>query len=291
MGGGGHRGPSWIVVTEGRRRRARAVVGHEGRRLGTVERVRLATWNVNSLKVRLPRVEEWLADVQPDVVCMQETKLADEAFPALTFGALGYESRPLRPGPVERRGDPVQGRPRATSRTNFADGGDPDPDARIISARCGGIDVTSVYVPNGRCLGQRRTTSTSWRGWPSCSVTSPPGRRRTSRWSSPATSTSPRPTPTCTTRASSSAPRTPARPSAQLLAELCDWGLVDLFRTQHTDDRHLQLVGLPRRRLPPGSWPAHRPRARLGARGRAAGVDASSTATPARASCRRTTRR
>ena len=54
--------------------------------------MRLATWNVNSLKVRLPRVEAWLAEVQPDILCMQETKLADDAFPALTFNALGYET-------------------------------------------------------------------------------------------------------------------------------------------------------------------------------------------------------
>ena len=54
--------------------------------------MRIATWNVNSLKVRLPRVEEWLEDVAPDIVCLQETKLADGAFPSLAFGALGYES-------------------------------------------------------------------------------------------------------------------------------------------------------------------------------------------------------
>ena len=52
----------------------------------------IATWNVNSLKARLPRVEQWLEDVQPDVVCMQETKLTDAAFPTLSFAALGYES-------------------------------------------------------------------------------------------------------------------------------------------------------------------------------------------------------
>src|SRR5436305_9206345 len=64
------------------------------RRLCTLGRpvMRLATWNVNSLKVRLPKVEEWLAYAQPDILCMQETKLADSAFPALAFSALGYES-------------------------------------------------------------------------------------------------------------------------------------------------------------------------------------------------------
>ena len=54
--------------------------------------MRVATWNVNSLKARLPRVEEWLAIANPDVLCMQETKLADSAFPSMAFQALGYES-------------------------------------------------------------------------------------------------------------------------------------------------------------------------------------------------------
>src|SRR5688572_10692541 len=54
--------------------------------------MRIATWNVNSLKARLPRVEAWLQYARPDVLCLQETKLADDAFPQLTFEALGYES-------------------------------------------------------------------------------------------------------------------------------------------------------------------------------------------------------
>src|SRR5205823_7812411 len=53
--------------------------------------MRIATWNVNSLKARLPRVEEWLEYARPDVLCMQETKLADEQFPVMAFSALGYE--------------------------------------------------------------------------------------------------------------------------------------------------------------------------------------------------------
>ena len=56
--------------------------------------IRFATWNVNSLKVRQERVEQWLADVAPDIVCMQETKLADSAFPQLAFEALGYDRPP-----------------------------------------------------------------------------------------------------------------------------------------------------------------------------------------------------
>ena len=113
--------------------------------------MRVATWNVNSLKVRLPRVEEWLADIQPDVLCMQETKLADEAFPALTFGALGYECAHFGQG--QWNGVAILSKVGLDDvAMNFADGGEPDADARIMSARCGGIDVTSVYVPNGRSL-------------------------------------------------------------------------------------------------------------------------------------------
>ena len=52
----------------------------------------IATWNVNSLKARLDRVTQWVTEHQPDVLCMQETKMKDEVFPALTFAEMGYES-------------------------------------------------------------------------------------------------------------------------------------------------------------------------------------------------------
>ena len=54
--------------------------------------MRIATWNVNSLKARLPRVEEFLGYAEVDVLCLQETKLPDNKFPALTFAQLGYET-------------------------------------------------------------------------------------------------------------------------------------------------------------------------------------------------------
>jgi exodeoxyribonuclease-3 len=114
--------------------------------------VRLATWNVNSLKARLARVEEWLADVQPDVLCMQETKLADDAFPALAFAALGYES--VHHGQGQWNGVAILSKVGIDEVVGgFAPAsGEPDPDARIITARCGGVLVSSVYVPNGRAL-------------------------------------------------------------------------------------------------------------------------------------------
>jgi exodeoxyribonuclease-3 len=112
---------------------------------------RVVTWNVNSLKARRERVLAWFEDVQPDIVCLQETKLADDAFPALDFEALGYASAHYGQGRwngvaiISRVGlDDVV--------TNFAPGIEPDPDARIITATCGGIRISSVYVPNGRAI-------------------------------------------------------------------------------------------------------------------------------------------
>ena len=113
--------------------------------------MRIATWNVNSLKARLGRVEEWLADVQPDVLCMQETKLADDAFPALTFQALGYET--AHHGQGQWNGVAILSKVGLTDVVaNFADGSEPDAEARLLTATCGGVRITSVYVPNGRSL-------------------------------------------------------------------------------------------------------------------------------------------
>jgi exodeoxyribonuclease-3 len=119
--------------------------------------VRLATWNVNSLKVRLPRVEAWLADIQPDVVCLQETKLADTAFPALAFQGLGYDT--VHFGRGQWNGVAICSRVGLTDVTaDFADGGPADQDARLVSATCGGVRFSSVYVPNGRAVGHEHYT-------------------------------------------------------------------------------------------------------------------------------------
>jgi exodeoxyribonuclease-3 len=115
--------------------------------------VRIATWNVNSVKQRVPRLLPWLDQRRPDVVCLQETKLADGAFTALLGGELerrGYEvalygeARWNGVAILSRTGldDPVAGIPGAP--------GFPRPEARAVSATCGGIRVHSVYVPNGR---------------------------------------------------------------------------------------------------------------------------------------------
>jgi exodeoxyribonuclease III len=115
--------------------------------------MRLATWNVNSLNKRLPRVEEWLEIAAPDVLCLQETKLADDAFPQLTFEALGYEV--AHHGQGQWNGVAILSKVGLTKVTSgFEDLVDPyEGDARLLTAECGGIRMISVYVPNGREVG------------------------------------------------------------------------------------------------------------------------------------------
>jgi exodeoxyribonuclease-3 len=118
---------------------------------GETPDVRVATWNINSLRARLERVEAWLAEVEPDVVLLQETKLADDAFPALTFEALGYSC--AHHGQGQWNGVAILSRVGLDDViAGFADGGPPDGDARLVSATCGDVRVSSAYVPNGRSL-------------------------------------------------------------------------------------------------------------------------------------------
>lgn len=113
--------------------------------------MRVVTWNVNSLRARIDRVEAWIREVQPDVLCLQETKMTDDAFPMLAFQALGYEA--AHHGQGQWNGVAILSRVGIASvLANFAVGIEPDPDARIITATCGGVRVSSVYVPNGRSL-------------------------------------------------------------------------------------------------------------------------------------------
>ena len=117
--------------------------------------MRLATWNVNSLKARLGRVEEWLTEVEPDVLCVQETKLADDAFPALTLAGLGYDA--VHHGQGRWNGVAILSRLGITDVVHgFADGGDRDDEARLLTARCGSTVVITAYAPNGRAVGHEQ---------------------------------------------------------------------------------------------------------------------------------------
>jgi len=114
--------------------------------------VRIATWNVNSLNARLPRVEEWLGYAQPDILCMQETKCADAAFPSMAFAAMGYESAPYGEG--RWNGVAILSRIGLSDvQRGFGDLAEPSDEARLVAATCGGVRVHSIYVPNGRSVG------------------------------------------------------------------------------------------------------------------------------------------
>ena len=115
--------------------------------------MRIATWNVNSVKQRLPRLLPWLDERKPDVVCLQETKLADDAFAELLneeLAARSYE--------VAAHGEAAWNGVAILSRAGLEDvvtglagaPGFPHPESRAVAATCGGIRVLSVYVPNGR---------------------------------------------------------------------------------------------------------------------------------------------
>jgi exodeoxyribonuclease III len=118
--------------------------------------VRVATWNVNSVKQRVPRLLPWLDQRRPDVVCLQETKLSDEAFLDLLGDELsgrGYEAAVH--GEAQWNGVAILSRVGLADVTRGLAGapGFPHPEARAVSATCAGVRVHSVYVPNGRVPG------------------------------------------------------------------------------------------------------------------------------------------
>ena len=110
----------------------------------------MATWNVNSLGARLPRVTEWIAAQEPDVLCLQETKLADDKFPAEAFSDLGYET--VHHGDGRWNGVAIVSRLGVADPVRGFDSAEDEHGCRIVAATCGGVRVHSVYVPNGRSL-------------------------------------------------------------------------------------------------------------------------------------------
>ena len=120
--------------------------------------MRLATWNVNSIRTRVERVTDWLARADVDVLAMQETKCTDAQFPALAFEALGYEVAHV--GYNQWNGVAIASRVGLAEVTVGFDGqpgfgkddAPAEPEARALGATCAGVRVWSLYVPNGRTL-------------------------------------------------------------------------------------------------------------------------------------------
>ena len=124
--------------------------------------MRIATWNVNSLKARLEKVTWWLERAQPDILLMQETKLADDDVPVATFREWGYEL--AHHGEGRWNGVAVAsrlpidevvtnfGEPRLAAKTPEVGDDEPLAEARMIAVHTGGVRVVSVYAPNGRVV-------------------------------------------------------------------------------------------------------------------------------------------
>jgi len=198
--------------------------------------MRIATWNVNSLKARLPRVEEWLGYAQPDVLCLQETKLADDAFPQLTFSALGYES--VHHGQGQWNGVAILSRVGiAEVASGFGELVDPyEGDARVIAANCGGVRVVSVYVPNGREVGtefyeRKLLWLDGLRDWLDA----------TAKPSDPVAvlgdfNVAPEDRDVWSVKAFEGSTHVTG-PERDAVGRLRDWGMVDAFRAVYSDDR------------------------------------------------------
>jgi len=125
--------------------------------------MRIATWNVNSLKARLEKVTWWLERAKPDVLLMQETKLSDDDIPRDVFARAGYdvahhgEGRWNGVAIASRVGvtDLVSnfGEPLRPARTPDVSDDEPLAEARMLSAVCGGLRIVTIYAPNGRVVG------------------------------------------------------------------------------------------------------------------------------------------
>jgi exodeoxyribonuclease-3 len=198
--------------------------------------MRIATWNVNSLKARLPRVEEWLNYAHPDVLCLQETKLSDDAFPQLAFSALGYDSVHLGQG--QWNGVAILSRVGIDGVTSgFGDLVDPyEGDARMLAANCGGVRVVSVYVPNGREVGtefydRKLLWLEGLREWLAA----------TAKPSDPVAvmgdfNVAPQDRDVWSVKAFEGATHVTG-PEREAVARLREWGMVDAFRAVYDDER------------------------------------------------------
>jgi exodeoxyribonuclease-3 len=111
--------------------------------------MKIATWNVNSLRVRLPQLLDWLAAHSPDVVALQETKVVDESFPLAELQAAGYHA--AFSGQKTYNGVAILAREPPTDVLRDIPGLD-DPQRRVLAATCGGVRVLGLYVPNGQSI-------------------------------------------------------------------------------------------------------------------------------------------
>lgn len=115
--------------------------------------MKIASWNVNSLTIRLPHLEQWLRETQPDVVALQETKMEDARFPDDALIALGYRS--VFAGQKTYNGVAILSREKA-SEVQIGIPGFVDEHKRVIAASIGGVRIVNLYVVNGQSVGSEK---------------------------------------------------------------------------------------------------------------------------------------
>jgi exodeoxyribonuclease-3 len=115
--------------------------------------VKIATWNVNSLRVRLPHLLAWLSEAQPDIVALQETKIPDDAFPVEDIHAAGYQV--IFSGQKSYNGVAVLSRVALSEVMKDIPGLD-DTQRRMLAVTCGDLRVLDIYVPNGASVGSEK---------------------------------------------------------------------------------------------------------------------------------------
>ena len=113
--------------------------------------MKIATWNVNSVRARLERLLAWLQKVQPDIICLQELKAREEAFPYEAIREAGYHAAVF--GQRTFNGVGILSRIEPQNVLRGMDDGVEDPQARFLAAQVGEIQVVSAYVPNGQVVG------------------------------------------------------------------------------------------------------------------------------------------
>src|SRR5437773_3560247 len=206
--------------------------------------VRIATWNVNSLKARLERVMGWLERARPDVLLMQETKLSDADAPNGPFRQAGYAL--AHHGEGRWNGVAIASRcgienvvtnfgvPLRPARTDDVGDDEPFAEARMVSAVCGGIRVVCLYAPNGRIVGS--TFYEAKLAW----------FDRLARWLAEAVDPSqplvlggdlnvaPADIDGWDARACHGGTHV-SGPERKAFARLCEWGLVDVYRRHHPE--------------------------------------------------------
>lgn len=115
--------------------------------------MRIASWNVNSLKVRLPQLQQWLEQARPDVVALQETKLEDDKFPLAAINEAGYQA--VYSGQKTYNGVAVLARQALADPVTDLPGLD-DPQRRVLAVTVGDVRVVDVYVVNGQAVGSEK---------------------------------------------------------------------------------------------------------------------------------------